>query len=390
MNQANIHHRHSLVVKKHGIIFAAIFVISMFILPVLVAAAEDSPQVESATTPVLRWWKGNLHTHTFWSDGHDYPEMVVEWYKKHGYQFLALSDHNVFLQGQKWVSTSAKDAFKRYLERFGKTWVELREVEGQQQVRLKPLGEFRCLFEEPGRFLLMHAEEITDMKAHLGGINLLEYIPPQGGDTVLDALRNNVNAVLAQREKTGQLMFPHINHPNFQWAITAEEMMQVEGEKFFEVYNGHPRVKNSGSELHASTDRMWDIILTKRLAELNLPVMYGIATDDAHTYLEWEAKVYANPGRGWVMVRAYHLSPESIIKAMEAGDFYSSTGVVVKDIQFDNKNLKLEIEPEEGISYTTQFIGTLKGYDVRSSAVTDADGVGCKYYSTINTYYQVT
>src|SRR5687768_2391459 len=45
----------------------------------------------------LQWWKGNLHTHSLWSDGDDYPEMIVDWYKQHGYQFLALSDHNVLL-----------------------------------------------------------------------------------------------------------------------------------------------------------------------------------------------------------------------------------------------------------------------------------------------------
>jgi hypothetical protein len=49
------------------------------------------------------WYKGNLHTHTLWSDGDDYPEMVVNWYKSHGYQFLALSDHNILLAGEKWV-----------------------------------------------------------------------------------------------------------------------------------------------------------------------------------------------------------------------------------------------------------------------------------------------
>ena len=32
-----------------------------------------------------RWWKGNLHTHTLWSDGDDYPEMVLDWYKSRGY-----------------------------------------------------------------------------------------------------------------------------------------------------------------------------------------------------------------------------------------------------------------------------------------------------------------
>ncbi len=34
------------------------------------------------------WWKGNLHTHTLWSDGDDYPEQIAKWYKDHGYHFL--------------------------------------------------------------------------------------------------------------------------------------------------------------------------------------------------------------------------------------------------------------------------------------------------------------
>ena len=37
-----------------------------------------------------RFWKGNLHTHSFWSDGDDFPEMIADWYKRHGYHFLAL------------------------------------------------------------------------------------------------------------------------------------------------------------------------------------------------------------------------------------------------------------------------------------------------------------
>jgi len=65
-------------------------------------------------------------------------------------------------------------------------------------VRLKPLSECRCLFEQPGRFLLIPSEEITD-KAHLNGINLVEVIPPQGGATMADLLQNNVAAVLAQQ-----------------------------------------------------------------------------------------------------------------------------------------------------------------------------------------------
>ena len=42
----------------------------------------------------LNWYKGNIHTHTTESDGDDSPENVVRWFRRHGYDFLVLSDHN--------------------------------------------------------------------------------------------------------------------------------------------------------------------------------------------------------------------------------------------------------------------------------------------------------
>ncbi|MHC4573919.1 MAG: CehA/McbA family metallohydrolase domain-containing protein [Planctomycetota bacterium] len=329
-------------------------------------------------TESQRWWKGNLHTHTLWSDGRDYPEMVVEWYKKHGYHFLALSDHNILSQGPRWIDAednrAGEEALRKYRERFGDTWVEHRTVDGTPQVRLKPLSEFRCLREEPDRFLLIQAEEITQKKAHINAINLQEVIPRQEGDSAVEVMRGCVNAVLAQRRQTGRMMFAQINHPNFRWALTAEDIMQIEDAKFLEVANCHAAVRNSGDERRAGTERMWDIILTKRLAELDLPVVYGTATDDAHHYHEYGPK-QANPGRGWVTVRAVHLTPESLIKAMEAGDFYASTGVVLKNVRFDGQTLKVVIKPEIAVSYITQFIGTLKGYDPAGKPVLDANGV---------------
>ena len=83
--------------------------------------------------PVLRpagptWYKGNLHTHSFWSDGDDFPEMIADWYKRQGYHFLGLSDHNVLAEGEKWVEVTEKGfrpvAVKKYRERFGPSWVE--------------------------------------------------------------------------------------------------------------------------------------------------------------------------------------------------------------------------------------------------------------------------
>ncbi len=328
-------------------------------------AAQAEPQ----------WWKGNLHTHSFWSDGDHFPEMVAQWYKDHGYHFLALSDHNRLSQGQRWMAMTDRQqtAFEEYLARFGMRWVETRKDEkGQSQVRLKPLTEFRCLFEQPGRFLLIQSEEISD-KAHLNGINLLELIPPQGGPTMADLLQNNVGAVLAQREKTGQAMLVQINHPNFQWALTAEDMVGVKEARFFEVYNAHGGVNNAGDELRASTERMWDIVLAKRLTEPGAEILYGVATDDAHNYHKYDTRA-ANPGQAWIVVRAGRLTPESIIQAMNAGDFYGSTGVTLKDVAFGGKTLTVEVAPEPEVTYTIRFIGTRRGYDPAGREVTNAEG----------------
>ena len=54
-----------------------------------------------------RWWKGNLHTHSLWSDGDDYPEMIVGWYRDNGYDFIGLSDHNVLAEGERWIDVEA-------------------------------------------------------------------------------------------------------------------------------------------------------------------------------------------------------------------------------------------------------------------------------------------
>jgi len=74
------------------------------------------------------YWKGNLHTHSLWSDGNDYPDMIADWYKTHGYQFLALTEHNLLAEGEKWATPKKAEgnkgkALEKYVNRFGPTWV---------------------------------------------------------------------------------------------------------------------------------------------------------------------------------------------------------------------------------------------------------------------------
>ncbi|MEX2671052.1 MAG: hypothetical protein WD294_02960 [Phycisphaeraceae bacterium] len=335
------------------------------------------------------WYRGNLHTHTLWSDGDHFPEVVTQWYVENGYHFLALSDHNVMLRGERWINARTNGHIRRhdhlepvelYKGRFGDDWVVTRENSaGDLEVRLKTLEEFRGLFERPGRFLMIESSEITQGAhvVHVNATNLAEAIQPRIGNTVEETIRLSVEAVHQQSRETGQPMLPHLNHPNFIYAVTAEDMIAVERLNFFEVYNGHRGVANLGNDIRIDLDRMWDIVLTRRLAEENGRIMYGLAVDDSHHYENSNSEV-ARPGRGWIVVRAAELTAENLVAGMAAGDFYATTGVTMAEIDAtaDHLHVAVDTASDPDAEYTIQFIGTREGYDPSHEPVMAQGAIG--------------
>jgi hypothetical protein len=256
----------------------------------------------------LKWYKGNLHTHTLNSDGDSTPLEVATWYRENGYQFLVLSDHNY-----------------------------VTEIDGLNQV----LGARE-------KFLLVSGEEVTDSfdgkPVHVNATNNRELIRPAGGKSLVETIRRNIEAIQAQGAVAA------VNHPNFRWSMTSKDLLQVDNMTHFEVYNGHPGVHNHGGGGAESLEEMWDVLLTAGLR------LYGVATDDAHHFKRF-ARNLSNPGRGWVMVRAASLDAQNIVAALRAGAFYSSTGVVLDDVQATGADLSVAIRPNGDFKFTTYFIG---------------------------------
>jgi hypothetical protein len=143
--------------------------------------------------------------------------------------------------------------------------------------------------------------------------------------------------------------------------------------QYFEVLNGHPGTANYGDATHASTERMWDIILAIRLGKLQLPMIYGVGTDDSHAYHEFGA-TKSNPGRAWCMVHAEKLTPENIVNSMKKGDFYFSTGVTLLNVSKQKGNLIVEVKGEPGVKHNVEFIATMKGVSFDSEPVRDDAG----------------
>jgi len=370
-----------------------------------------------------RWWKGNLHMHSFWSDGGVYPEMAVAIYKELGYDFIALTDHDILSRndgatrlyealepakaldmvpesrlkffwpqpgedGRVWLNKGERaeasrrggdlEVLEQYIADYGEDWVETKEVDGELFVRLRPLSEFRTLFEEPGKFLMLESVELTGATpAHMNAIfvsdHLFPAMPLEEGTTSVDLISQNLDAVNAQRAHSGQPTIMILAHPNFHGGVTAEDLAAVEGLNFFEVYNGHRGVLNNGNEILVDTDTMWDIALALRAAAGNLLPLYGVAADDAHDYYDF-ANRSSSPGRGWVMVQAPYLTPEHLLTAMEAGDFYSTTGVTLEELSFDGETLSVRVDAEPGVAYTIEFIGTLRGTSLDATPRTNGQG----------------
>ena len=337
-------------------------ILLVFIIGILFSCS-DSQEETLSTDPHPTWFKGNLHTHSYWSDGDEFPEVIMSWYRQNGYHFVSLSDHNILAEGEFWVDVPPDSiyqaAFKRYLQTYGNDWVTYKEDSNGISVQLKTFKEYKPLFQTPGEFLILQAEEITDSfqdkPLHLNATNLATLILPQGGSSVVQVLQRNINAVIRQRDSLELPMIVHINHPNYGFAITLEDMIALQGEQFFELFNGHPQVYNLGDSIHMDTESMWDQINIAYL-QSGKPLLYGLATDDSHNYHNLGSS-WSNSGRGWIQVRADTLSPQALISAMEKGDFYSSTGVTLKELRFQQDTLHVQVEPEDQVNYEIQFIG---------------------------------
>jgi len=279
------------------------------------AAAGQTLRFEAPDLTGLTWFKGNTHTHTTESDGDSAPEVVVRWYRDHGYAFLVLSDHN--------------------------TLTDMGALEGALDGSRDGSGE--------DGFLLIPGEEVSsafeNRPVHLNGLNLPRLVEPRTGETIVATIQNNVDAI---REAEG---VPHINHPNFGWAFGATELAQVENDRLLEIFNGHPSVHSVGGGGSPGVEEIWDVLLSggKRI--------YGIAVDDAHHFQGEFSPDRANPGRGWVCVLAPRLGAAEIMAGLEAGRFYASTGVELERLTVTADGIGIDIRPRGDTRYTTWFIG---------------------------------
>ena len=259
--------------------------------------------------PELKWFKGNIHTHTTESDGDDTPENVVRWYRRHGYDFLVLSDHN---------------------------HLTLFDYAGGRRRFKRPLMV-------PGQEVTLSIHE-GRTPIHINAIGISRVVEPIDAREIVPTMQANVDAII------GAGGIASINHPNTLWSFDHNHIKEVTGATLLEIYNGHPTSNVHGAPGKASYEQIWDGVLSAGR------VIFGVATDDSHHYKDFHP-ARSNPGRGWLVVQAESLEVEAILDGLASGRFYSSTGVELADLEQSPETISLSVRTEKNFIYTTAFIG---------------------------------
>jgi hypothetical protein len=269
------------------------------------------------TSQGAEWYRGSTHIHTANSVGDSTPEEVVKWYREHGYNFVFVTDHQM----------------------------------------ITDVAPLNAKFGVPGQFLVMPGEEVSanfsgpagKIYVHVNALNPRQPIVPVNGGSARDTLQQNLDAIHAAAG------LAQINHPNFMWQLNAADIAAVKGARLLEIMNMQPVVNSFGAGADApSVEEMWDRVLSRGV------ILWGVASDDASEFKTREPNsLEGQPGRGWIVVRAEHLTSRKIMQAIDKGDFYASTGIRLKDYKVEGRQITIEMPDADRYltKYRTRFLG---------------------------------
>lgn len=227
-----------------------------------------------------RFYKGNLHMHSTRSDGGRDPACVCALYRDAGYDFVSLTDH--------------------FLEKY--------------DFPVTDTAGFRT-----GAFTTLIGAELHAPATSLGE---LWHILANG--LPLDFRRTGASetgpALAARAAAAGA--FITIVHPAW-YGLTPEDAETILPHAHaIEVYNHTSAIRTDRGDGTVLLDA-----LLVRGHRLN-----ALATDDAHLKCN-------DAFGGWVMVKAAALTPDAVLAALRAGQYYSSQGPSIDSMAIDGDSI---------------------------------------------------
>ena len=271
------------------------------------------------------FYKANLHMHTTVSDGRMTPEETKEEYKKRGYSVVAYTDH---------------EGLVPHAELTDESFVAITSYEVATNSGITP-ADFR--FEKTYHLNLYSKDPHKDVSpvfnmALLWIEKVAQFMSDEAKavDWPREYTIDSMNELIARVKEEG--FFVCFCHPN--WSLQNYcDYAGLKGLWGVECYN-------TCSTIHGYPDTMQPIDDLLRLGEKVFPV----AADDAHGSKEDTNDCFG----GFVMIKAEKLDYDTIIKALEKGDFYASSGPTIEELYLENGVLHIKTSPAAKIEVITE------------------------------------
>lgn len=280
------------------------------------------------------WLKGNIHCHSTFSDGNLTPEELKYAYEHHGFDFLAMTDHDVFTDCHGLTDTGF--TMLNGVEITGYTC-------GEKRIHMNVFWPSDCAAIQPGeRFALKNSCQTTALIEQLKA----------GGCYVM------------------------LNHPH--WSLLQSSDIP-DSQKFdaVEIYNYSTEwIENMGEG-----SIFWEELLCRGRK------LWGGGSDDNHNRARTDS-LYCDSFGGYTVVKARDRSEHAILEALRCGSFYTSTGPEIYDFYVEEDMVSVRCSPCKRIfingnarqyqrvlgKYVTEFKAALNGSEtfIRAECMDEA------------------
>ncbi len=275
------------------------------------------------------FYKANLHCHSTFSDGKLTVEEIKQQYKAKGYSIVAFTDHehlidNSHLDDDDFLSiTSCEIAIKEFanqstLKNYNMKVCHLNFYALEQHNNVTPCysSVYDHYVNDSNRELISFEKEY-DRKYSTDEINKIIKIANDSGFIV------------------------SYNHPS--WSLeNANDYIGYEGLFAVEIVNGG--CVNAG---HNVDENVFDDLLRAGKH------IYCTAADDNHNTHGIAVPVGDSFG-GWVCINADKLDYSTIMKSLQKGDFYASSGPEIKFLSLDDNTVEMQTSPCNKIVFVTR------------------------------------
>ncbi|MCQ2453682.1 MAG: PHP domain-containing protein [Clostridia bacterium] len=276
-----------------------------------------------------RFYKANLHSHTTFSDGNWTPEEMKQQYKAHGYDILAITDHELMRTYND--MTEPDFLMLNGYEAYIKESRDSKNGRAHKTVHLNLIAKTpdvdKMIMVDPD-YCKYHTEDIpVESRPRVGEICTRQYTP------------GCVNRFVRLANENGYYVV--YNHPS--WSREGIEVVKnYTGFTGMEVYNhgclveGYP---GDDSKFYDEFIRRGDRLI-------------AFANDDNHD--KYPDTQWADSFGGWNMIKAEKLDYETIIAAILKAELYCSTGATITGLWVEDGVLHVTSDDARDIILITE------------------------------------